>query len=234
MGTNFVKNTLQKRKQHEEDVKCREAEMLQNLTDISNIINDMLANVVHLCDSVIIQEIPYEKPRDSKRKSGGKSSQSVANINTDDITIKKGSVRSNKRGTSINKAKHKSNEFVSISSTLNKRSADDIPKRNIIEVSVGHEENVCPFNYFVSFDVIKNLLTTIFWNVTIKNIEDKSIFEIAEDLFNETRNLDFHSEVLAHEYLNNPKFLDLIKTTRKYLVKNPVEIVTGLIKHSVV
>lgn len=241
IGREFVESVLEKRRLHEEEVSRRNIEIQQHLEDVTQLVDDVISNVVHLCESLIIEEVSTEKVKTKNKYSVKKCSRSDVTYSNE--LLKKNDSKMNTRIKSSIKIKKK-NEALDVSIdeqsitkfnksvTNNQKKTANFSIMNDLNVSVEHETSITSLNHFITFDVIKNILSIAFWNVTVRHIEDKSIFEKAEDLFNEIRSNEFNSEVLAHEYLNNPKFLDLIKSTYKFLYKNPVEIVKTIIEDS--
>lgn len=234
---------MEKRKQHDYTVERRSIEIKENLKEISQLIDEVVTAAVHLCESVIIEEIQSEKVKAPKQKSGNRKNISNQNLQLVE-GVARSSLKVNPKLKNYTKVRYKNDdevlepeiyskvELVGSSLSLNSQRKTTLNKSDlsIPKVSVDHEANLYPVNYFLTFDIIKDILSVVFWNVSIQNIEDKSIFELAEEIFNESRNIEFNFAVLTHEYLNNPKFLDLIKNTTKFLIKNPVKIVENLIK----
>lgn len=237
IGKKFVEDTRMKRMLHEEEVRRRSIELSQHMAEMSEIIDDIICVAVHRCESLIIENVSVEKIKLKRKGNGKKISKNDFRVSSEVIrSVSRGSQR--QRGSS--KPKSSTTEQKELESKVNisqTKTTNSLktpkrvsrPEKNIINVTVDCETNMNPLTYFVTFDVIKNVLSLVYWNVSISNIEDKSVFEIAEDIFNECRRCDFNSEVLVHEYLNNSKFLELIKNTSKFLIKNPIEIVKDLV-----
>lgn len=214
-------------------MKRRSEEIRQNKEEISQIIDYLLSTAVHLCESCVIEEMVPEKVKPSKRKTSNarRSRQALTSTNEKLNDNSKGILIQRNRETEDITAESSDTEVdtkIPIrfeESNLSSNKTDrDFPK-----ISIDHEANNHNLHYFVTFDAIKNILSVVFWSISVKNIEDKSIFEIAEEIFDLSKNSNFQDEVLAHEYLNNLQFLELLKDTNKFLMKNPIEIVSSLI-----
>lgn len=238
IGKKFVEDTLMRRRHHEESVGRRSLELQQIKKDTSELIEEIISVAVHRCESLIIEELPVEKT-DTKRKGKHPSHlDSVASSEGSQVRSRGSqSRRKSSKGTYnisefegfSSERKSTESQIKSIKTLTPKKVSICAPEENPIKVSVDHEINMYSLTYFISFDVIKDVLSSVFWSVSVRNIEDKSVFEIAEDLFNESKREDFNSRVLVHEYLNNTKFLELMKNTTKFTFKNPIEIVKNLV-----
>ncbi|KAJ8923226.1 hypothetical protein NQ315_001781 [Exocentrus adspersus] len=92
-------------------------------------------------------------------------------------------------------------------------------------------EPVPDLAYFLPSEVLVTVITACLpWHAKIQNIEDESLREKAEKIFEECKNEEFDHKVLCHEFLNHPTFVELIKKTRKFTVINPVLVVEEILQ----
>lgn len=215
-----------KRRIHEEKVRRRSIELRQHIADISKIIEDIISVAVRRCDNLIIEELSEDEIK-VKRKVGSKKEIRVSNGKMRSRTVSKTPEKKDFKPKTRNSFSE--NQSFEAKTEVSPNSSSSKKEEKLINVTVDCETNVNPLTFFITFDIIKGVLSSVFWNVSVSNIEDKSVFEIAEDIFNESKRDDFNAEVLVHEYLNNTKFLDLMKNTPKFLIINPTEVVKNLV-----
>lgn len=253
LGVEFVNITLEKRKKHQEAVQQREIEIKQNLTAITETIDNLIGFAVHQCESLIIDEIEPEKivsvrKRKSTRKIYSRTESIIGQQNVE--SSQKGRSGFNANSEKEKKTDQNSSGYrtkgIKILNSSNRTSYSNqtkavqctIEKRNLpgslINVSVDREVDYNPLNHFIHFDLIKDILTAVFCHMSFTDLGDKNLFEIAEDIFNKCKNPQFNFGVLIHEYLNNDEFLDLVKHSSKFLMKSPIKIVEKCIDYNTV
>lgn len=240
IGKKFIEDSRQNRRLVEEKVKHRNEATKQCLEDVIEILDNVVSKAVHLCESLVIEEIPVEQIKTTKRKNGNKKNNSVQN-SISELNVKQNLKLDLKTDNSFTKNKHQlkvkyfdPKQILNVDSnvTFSLETLEDgkTLKPEPMRISEEDENTLYPLQYYVELDVIKDILNVVFCNVSMKNIEDRSLFEIAEDIFKGSKNPEFNGEVLAHEFLNNPAYLDLIKRTPKFIIKNPIDIVKNIVK----
>lgn len=100
-----------------------------------------------------------------------------------------------------------------------------------IKEEVGTDKMPSPARvYFLPFETLVTVVTLALpWHARAQNITGESLRERLEVIYESCRTEEFNNGVLMHRFLNDRHFLEVIRDTFKFVAKNPVGIVNGLI-----
>lgn len=87
-----------------------------------------------------------------------------------------------------------------------------------------------PPEYFLRLKEIQEALRCAIPQVLKDRVAFPDCFhDLVAQYFNESRREDFNNQVFAHEFLNDPRFLELIGRTRKFLPLQPEKMLTEVL-----
>ncbi|XP_074037928.1 sperm flagellar protein 2 [Leptinotarsa decemlineata] len=237
VGEMFVKDILEKRRIHEEEVTIRNEERKQAEDFVKIIIDESIGETVHKCESIIIEEVKHETNSFRKIRTNEKvrvkivSESEGTDENPDELNHDKFEESDNNdHGEKSDLGGDLEEESKgNLSNESGKLESNDDKK--FFNIEIGFECNPNPnLQYFIELETVLSVLSIVLsWSFNVQNIEDKSFCELLQEIYDECKNPQFNDEVLSHEFLNNPKFLKLLSNTTIFLVKNPSEIVKELL-----
>ncbi|CAH0564366.1 unnamed protein product [Brassicogethes aeneus] len=200
IGEKFIKIALENREQHELEVKERDLEIEENYKMADEIVTELIDITVHQCDSVVIEDYDSQ------------TSQSILDLNlVPDSALP---------------IAEKIEEY--IRQTMKQHNPCEDTFSN---VAIGFEDKMVPnFAYFLPFEVLLSAITmTLPWNAKVRNVDDESFRELIENIYEKCKNPEFSDKVLCHEFLFCDDFQDLFKDVKRFLYRNPVQMVKELI-----
>ncbi|KAJ8943281.1 hypothetical protein NQ318_017299 [Aromia moschata] len=183
VGEQFAAEMSKRRKIHEEIVRKQNEEHQDNVEMTEDILTDLVDHTVHVCDSVVIEDIVEEA--------------AVEESFQEEVQGECGSFIAKDYGEMVGE--------------------------------YGCEGDYDFTNISINFEVEPGPSWPLSWHAKVQNVEDRSFRETVEETYEECRNPEFNGEVLAHEFLNHPRFLALIATTSRFSVRIPPQIVEDLL-----
>ncbi|CAG9813387.1 unnamed protein product [Phaedon cochleariae] len=216
IGNKFVEATLEERKIHEEEVRTRNEERRQNQEFAECILQDVVNEVVHGCDSVIIEDLTPTEDEETRKNS----LQEI--ISSAEVTLCNGESPEDEEETTGSIIKNDNSTVEVLNVAEDKFSNLAIGFENCDDTVIAH--------FITLHSLIQVFAKTLPPSQTKENLEDESFSEKLENIFEECRNAQFNNEVLSHDILNNTKFLDLLNESFNFQIKNPPKIVAKLIE----
>lgn len=234
VGRGFIKETMEKRRKHANEVMLREQELLMNKAYVHEILDDLIDQTVHICDSVVIEDIVSEH-EDTKSENEKTETELLHNSENEAFT----SITS---GILTIKETSRSNQFTSEENNLEMQGVEmdyeDVeylgegePEPAFSNIAIGFEASESPnLAYFLPLQIIHIVLNRVIpdYNLT-SDLDSRSKCEKITDIYEKLRNEDFHNEVLAHQFLNCNIFTDFLDQNANFIFINPVKIVDDLV-----
>lgn len=98
-------------------------------------------------------------------------------------------------------------------------------------VEIGFQDKGVPnLAYFLPFELLLTTLAmTVTWHLSVVDVNDKSLKERIEEIYERCKTEEFNDKVLCHQFLLDPEFLEIISGMKKFLCHNPICIIQSLI-----